>query len=214
MEFMSAKSNRARLSAVPDHGRVDPELEAQERALTWAASQGAPILVLDGWDPDTGTWEEGSPIAAMLDTMRRSAAPPALAAKLHGVRGIDELVHKGRDLFANPNTSEDRRLVPIEVRPFLDLARQVDRVEAEVEIEVIRFIYEAASQDPKLSLRFLEKRFPQRWSGRHVPTVTVEPTMTVERDRRWRAIDRVMEDPEVADQLAQMARWVNDPESS
>jgi hypothetical protein len=200
---------RSAKNANADHLAVVPEpevhgLEAQERALTWASSRNAPIRTLVGWNPETGVWDDGSPIAEMLAVMRRGAhfAP---AAKQHDVRRFDELVSRGRRLLADANVSEDRLLIPVEDRLFVDLALHVDRTEAEAENRLAEVVYRAALYDPRLALKLLALRFPQNWDGRP------KPVDEHNQDPNGEAITKLMaEDPGFALQMAELAEWTED----
>lgn len=178
--------------------------EGQERAVKWAVAYGAPIAMLSGWDPKTGLWAKGSPVGDMLIDIRESGLPLAAAAKRHDVRRVGELVARGNEYLSDEELSEDRMLILVGQRAFVDLTLQVRFADAEAEFGPVEVLYKAALENPRDALAYLARRFPERW--RDQPDV-MQP---LEEDPRDVAVHQLLQDPNMAMKMAAVARQVAD----
>jgi hypothetical protein len=177
--------------------------EEQERALQWAVTQNAPLSFLQGWNPDSGDWADGSPVRDMLDDLLRRGGHLATTARRHDVRRITDLVSRGREYLAGDSEVPERREdIPIEVRPFVDLAQLVNKAESEVELTAVESLYEGAIDDAKVAALFLARRFPDRWREQS------ELHSLIETDPRELAMHELLSDPNAAVQVAAFARLV------
>lgn len=187
--------------------RTKAQLEAeqraadQERIVAWADQHGAPISILSGWDPDTGTWANGSPIAQML-ALIQGGNYLSTAAAAAGVKTIQQLVAKGAEYLVD--AAEDRDYIDISVRPFVDLHRQIELAESLAEITLVQTVRNAAKNDPKYALSMLSRRFGQRWREQQA-IFTGEET-----DERDAAVSQALTDPNFAMQLAALAHKLED----
>lgn len=174
---------------------------AEARVVLWAETHGAPVKLLVGWDPDRGTWAVGSPVAQMLGLIQ-GANFPTTAARLAGISNLSSLIAKGNEYMQDQ--PEDRAFIPIDVLPFIDLVRELDKAESVCEVDVVKTAVRGAKQDPKLALAFLARRFGSRW--REQQTIfTAEGA-----DERDAAISEAIQDPNVAAALAQIGHRVED----
>lgn len=174
---------------------------AREQIVTWAIQHGAPTMLLVGWDPASGEWEQRSPVGEML-TYIANGAHVSVAARLAHLRHIGPLLQKGRDYAAD--AAEDRDFVPMEVRPFVDLIHAVDVREASLEVLIVGDIRRALREDPKLALQFLSRRFGDRWREQQSMYM---PEDTDERDRQ---VSEALRDPNVALALAAAADAIDE----
>ena len=155
-----------------DRGNVDGGGDRDEPNAGPSTGASSPIVV--GWDRDTATWVSGSPIAAVLREVRNGAFLE-VAGTLHGVPQIEDHVARGRRFLDRPAILEDRRLTPIDERPFVDLADAVACAEAEAELRLTEAVFRAALYDPRLALRLLERRSPEGWDPKSRPATNVQP---------------------------------------
>lgn len=183
------------------------EVEAVQRAadeakvVLWAESHGAPVKLLVGWDPDTGKWDKASPVGMMLGLVQQ-ANFPTVAARLAGINNLPGLLAKGNEYV--DDLPEDRSYVPVDVRPFIDLVREMDIAESYIEQELVGVIRKGAMNDPKLALQFLSRRFGSRWREQQ-QIFTGEDV-----DERDKAVSEALQDPNTALGLAQIAHRIQD----
>lgn len=182
---------------------LDAEIRESREAkvVLWAETHGAPVALLVGWDPETGTWERGSPVATML-ALIQEANFPTVAAKLAGLSNVPGLLAKGNEYMTDQ--PEDRAYIPVEVRPFIDLVREMDKAEAVCEVNIVKVVKGGALNDPKLGLAFLGRRFATRW--REQQTIFTAEGV----DERDKAISQAISDPNTAMALAQIGHAVED----
>lgn len=173
----------------------------QARVVQWADAYGAPLLILEGWDPDAGTWLAGSPIAQMLALITNGNFI-SVAASFVGLRSISQMLAKGHEFAVD--LPEDRGYIPIDIRPFIDLVRQVELAEAGAEFTIVNVARRGAMRDPKLAMAFLSRRFGQRW--REQQSIFTADDI----DERDRAISAALQDPNLALQLAESAHAIED----
>jgi hypothetical protein len=193
-----AKKAAPRKRAAP---RVSAKKKAaQETAIHWAVAHGAPIAMLQGWNPNTGKWATASPIGRTLKSIETEGVHLHTASVKHGARWIEDQVAKGREYLADAEVSEDRMLVPIEIRPFVDLALLIDGAEAIAETTVVARAFLEGQSDARIGLQYLGRRFPTRWKDQQ------DLHATIEHDPREAAVGRLMEDPNTALKLAEFAR--------
>jgi hypothetical protein len=164
-----------------------------------AVTYDAPIWMLDGWNLETGTWDEGSPIAMILADIRNAGVDLDGAAKRRQMRGVTELVSRGRDLLRSLDIMEDRLAVPVEVRPLIDLTVQLDQAEVDFRSRLLERYLAAALTDPRLIPSALKLRFPDWWSRQSQPTETDEENP---HDVAWR---EALKDPNFALDAAALA---------
>lgn len=173
----------------------------EARVVQWADSYGAPLTILNGWNPDTGTWSPQSPVGMMLGLVQGSNFP-SVAARLAGVQNLNGLLSKGQEYLID--LPEDRAYIPIDVRPFIDLVRAMDVAESFSESAMVKVVVAGAARDPKLALAFLSRRFGARW--REQQTIfTGEET-----DDRDKAVSDALQDPNTALALAEVAHRIQD----
>lgn len=175
------------------------ELSPEERVVQWATTHGAPIRLLEGWDPDSGDWANGSPIADMLADIARGA-PIATSARRQRFWDINEIMYRGAEYA----TSEDRMRLPVEVRPLVDLYHLVNIHESGAEIDLSTSVYDKAMTDGKLGLDFLGRRWPSRWREQQ------QISTAEENDEREAAVSALISDPAAAMALAEMATRIED----
>lgn len=179
---------------------LTPEQEAQARVVTWASAHGAPLLMLEGWDPDTGIWLPSSPVGKMMAMVSRGSHPTRAAAVV-GLNSLNRLLARGAEYSVG--APENRDFIPIDVRPLIDLARQVQFAEALHEYTLVDIVQKGAKDDPKLALAMLGRRYGERWREQQ----SVFATELV--DERDRAVSALIEmDPNTAMQLAKIADQV------
>lgn len=177
-------------------------LADRERIVTWAENFGAPTTLLVGWNPDDGTWDPRSPVGMMLSAIAQRGAHITTAASLVGIHGIGSLIAKGHEYMVE--AAEQREYIPIDTRPFIDLARQIERAEALIETELVKTVSKAAANDPKMALAMLGRRFPKRW--REQQTIfTAE-----QQDERDAVVSSVISNPDTALELAAIAHRIED----
>lgn len=179
------------------------ELEERNRALQWSAEYAAPMRFIEGWDPDTGKWAEDSPVDLLLQKIgkglhRRPAAGYA------GIDNLDRLLSRGNDYRNSDGASEDRSLIPIEVRPFVDLSNALRYAEAALHASKVEILAEKADEDMNVMLRYLARRFPDEWREQQ------EIITEAETDPRHAAMREVMRDPNNALKMAEIAEKAND----
>ena len=177
------------------------ETSGAERVLQWASAYGAPIRLLEGWDPDTGAWAQTSPVGIALGSIQ-NGVHPSTAAKLVSMHQLTHLIARGRDYESN--ASEDRLLIPVEIRAFVDLARSADLAESLAEANLIDTVRKGTKDDPRLALSLLARRFPSRWREQ---TAILQAEEIDERDA---VITQAITDPAVAMQLAAVAHTIED----
>lgn len=173
--------------------KVEPTPE--ERVIQWATMHGAPVRMLVGWDPDTGHWADGSPVALMLADIARGAHI-VVTGRRYGFHNMTELMFKGSEYS---QASEDRTLIPIEIRPLVDLYGLVNFYEAGAEIELSTGTYAKAMKDGRLGIEFLGRRWPSRWREQQ------QISTADEADERETAVSALISDPVSAMHLAEMA---------
>ena len=176
------------------------EKTRQQKVIRWATTYGAPIRILVGWNPDDGTWEEESPVAKMARDIERGTHVN-VAGRLHRIDDVPELVYKGAE-FAGQ--SENRELIPVEQRVFVDLHRVVEMAESGAEIKLSNAVYEKALNDGKLGLDFLSRRWPNRWKEQPLVSTLDDD------DMRERIVSKLIEDPATAMKLAEIADAIED----
>lgn len=172
----------------------------EDKVVRWATAHGSPVRMLIGWNPETGEWADGSPIAQVLADIARGAHV-AVTARRHGFGSISEMLLKGAEYA---DVSEDRSLIPIEVLPLVDLYHLVNFHEAGSEIELSTSVYDEAMKDGKLGIQFLGRRWPARWREQQAISAIDED------DQREAAISELITDPAAAMQLAAMAAKIED----
>lgn len=177
-----------------------PEPSPEDRVIAWSTAHGAPIRLLIGWDPDTGHWEADSPIANVLNKIEHGVHI-TVAAKQFGFPTISELLYQGAEYVG---LSEDRQLIPIEVRPFADLYERISYHESGAESDLAVATYAKALRDGKLGLDFLGRRWPSRWREQQAVAAIGEL------DEREAAVTAVITDPTNAMALAAMAETIED----
>lgn len=180
----------------------DPMKVAGERLVTWATTFGAPVIILEGWNPEDGTWSGKSPVGILIAMVSRGTFVTT-AAKNAGVRDISKLLSRGAE-YAH-DAPEERAFIPIDILPFIDIARQVELAEAYHEYTLTNTVNKAALNDPDLALKMLARRHAARW--REQATIYT-PDVTDERDK---AISRLIaDDPAAAMALAALAHKIED----
>lgn len=177
------------------------DTSGEERVLKWAVAYGAPIRLLEGWDPDAGTWTSTSPVGIALASIQQGMHT-TVAAKLAGMSTLPTLVARGRDY--DSTASEDRMQVPVEIRAFVDLARSADIAESLSEHALVKVVNKGAQTDPRLALALLARRFPTRWREQ---TAILQAEEIDERDA---VITQAITDPSIAMQLAGLAHTIED----
>lgn len=201
-ETFTPKSSRQRFHtpACRKLSKAEPEPTPEHRVIQWATAHGAPVRMLIGWDPATGEWADGSPVGQLLADLARGAHV-AVTGRRHGIHDMSELMYKGAEYA---NASEDRSLIPIEVRPLVDLYNLVNYHESGAEIELATSTYDRAMRDGKLGLDFLGRRWPSRWREQQ------QISALGEADEREAAISALVADPATAMALAGMASQIED----
>jgi len=182
---------------------VNAELQAaaQAKVVAWADTHGAPVKLLVGWDPDSGTWAPGSPVATLIGLVQE-ANFPTVAARLVGIYNLAGLLAKGNEYMQDQ--PEERSFIPVDVRPFIDLVREMDKAEALCEVSIVRNVRKAANNDAKLGLAFLARR----WGGRWREQQTIFTSEGV--DERDKAISEAITDPNTALALAAIGHKIED----
>lgn len=180
---------------------ADKQEAARVKVVQWADSYGAPILLLEGWDPTNGKWLSTSPVGTMLALINVGNFV-SVAAALAGVRNLPSILAKGNEYLVD--APENRDYIPIEVRPFIDLVREVELNEAHGEAQIVKLVRRGADHDPKLALAFLSRRFGARWREQQA-VFTGE-----EIDERDRAVSAALQDPNTALALAEVAHRIED----
>ena len=173
--------------------------EERERAVEWMTQYRAPMNLLVGWDPDTGEWAEDSPVDVLLREITEKGSRVTAAAKKARIDWILDLLHTGRDAIHDASVSQDRALIPVGVRVFVDLARAIDDAEVEAENRVVGILFDKIADDPRLAIPFLERRFPDGWRPQD------DRAVAAEYDPREAAINEMLDDPATAMKLAEIA---------
>lgn len=173
--------------------------EQRVRVVTWATTHGAPVRMLEGWDPDTGEWETESPVGRMLQSIA-NGVHVYTAARRNSIPHMSQLMTRCSD-FAE-TAVEERAFVPMEARPFVDLHRAIEHNESNIESLLVEVIVEKAKKDPSTAMLFLSRRFPSRWREQQ-QVLTVEDA-----DARDAAVSALLSDPNVAMELARIAEKV------
>jgi hypothetical protein len=184
--------------------KADPKIaedEARVRVVQWATTHGAPVKMLDGWNPDTGEWTQSSPIGEMLTDIAEGVHV-TVAAKRWGINHITQLLSRCSD-FAE-TAVEERDWVQMEARPFVDLHRAIEAREGGIEAEMVGVVVKKARSDAGTAMMFLGRRFPSRWREQQ-QILTTEDV-----DQRDEAVSRLLQDPNLAMQLAEIADWVEE----
>lgn len=195
---MAARKQRRRTK---DEVAAQLRAAAEVKVVQWAESYGAPVALLVGWDPATGKWETSSPVGMMI-ALVQSANFPTVAARLAGVNNLSGLLAKGNEYMLD--LPEDRDYIPIEVRPFIDLVRQMDIAESFSEQELVDVVRKGSMRDPKLALAFLSRRYGSRW--REQQTIFTGEDV----DERDKAVSEALQDPNTAMALAAVAHRIQD----
>ena len=180
--------------------KPEPEETPEHRVIQWATAHGAPVKMLIGWDPDTGMWDPKSPVGEMLGDLAHGAHI-VVTGRRHGFHDMTELMYKGSEYAG---ASEDRSLIPIEVRPLVDLYHRVNYHESGAELDLSKSTYKKALGDGKLGLDFLGRRWPSRWREQQ------QISSLGEADERAAAISALVADPVHAMALAKMASTIED----
>lgn len=194
---MAARRKRKTKAELAEARRLADEA----KVVLWADTHGAPVKLLIGWNPDTGKWAPGSPVAQLLGLVQ-SANFPSVAARMAGISNLPSLLNKGAEYL--DDLPEDRAFIPVDIRPFVDLVREMDIAESFCEIDVVKVAMRGARNDPKLALAFLARRFGSRW--REQQTIFTGEDV----DERDKAISEAIQDPNVAAALAQIGHRVED----
>lgn len=192
---MAKRRTKAQIAA-------ERELAERDRVVLWANNFGAPIRILEGWDPDSGDWTGGSPVGVMLQSIAKHGDHVTMAAKLVGISGIVELRSRGQEYLSE--AAENREYIPIDMRPFIDLAVQIDKAEAIVHSNWAKSVAEGAKADPRLALAALGRRFPALWREQQSILTTSEF------DEHDLAVTKLLADPDKALALAEMAHDIED----
>lgn len=197
------RTRKARQAQAP---KAHEATAGQVRVVEWALAQGSPVVLLDGWDPDAGTWRPTSPIGMMLSQLALGAHLQT-AARIAGLwPQIRRTVSRGRELAAD--VVEDRAYIPVEILPLIDLARQIDIAESVNELSLVKTAYNGAKNDPELALKFLARRYPSRWREQQA-VMQIE----ADEDERDAAVTRAISDPNTAMKLASIAHAIEDQTS-
>lgn len=177
----------------------DAERQAAiERAVVWATTHGAPLKLLDGWNPDTGEWTPTSPVGQLIGWVA-NGSHIGPAGRVTGLPEAPKLFARGAEFALD--AAEDRAYIPIDQRPFVDFYRRVATVEALSEVQMVSKAYTSAlKDDADTMLRYLGRRWPSRW--REQTGLAVGPD---DRDEFEAAITAAIEDPNVAARLAEVA---------
>jgi hypothetical protein len=133
------------MTDVVNTGRVNP-------------SYGAKIL--DGYDPDEGTWDAASTIGRLLTVLRTgcSIASAAAYAKTTG-SSVYRWREAGRMFMADMDL-RDRLDLDLGERVFVDFASRMDEVLGTFEVEMATIVRNGARDNPQLALTVLGRRFP------------------------------------------------------
>jgi hypothetical protein len=169
------------------------------RVVQWATTHGAPVRMLEGWNPETGEWSQDSPIGRMLTDID-NGIHVYTAARHNAIPHMSQLMTRCSD-FAE-TAVEERAFIPIEALPFVDLHREIEHREADIESVLVKVIVDKARTDPHQAMLFLSRRFPSRWREQQ-QVLTVEDA-----DARDAAVSSLLSDPNVAMQLARIAESV------
>ena len=101
---------------------------------------------------------------------RPTALTPEVARKI--LRAVRAGAHRGiAAQYAGVTRETLSRWLRRPGEPYETFSRLLDQAEAEIEVNLVSLITE--SQDPRVALKFLERRFPQRWAR---VTVVRSPT--------------------------------------
>lgn len=203
-EMFTPKSSRQRYHSTvcrkQSQAKRRNEPTPEERVIKWATIYGAPVRMLTGWDPETGHWADGSPVALMLNDIAEGAHI-SVAGRRYGFHNMTELMFKGAEY---QTASEDRGHLPIEVQPLVDLYSLVNFHEAGAEIDLSTASYKKAMKDGRLGIEFLGRRWPSRWREQQ------QVSTAADADERETAISALISDPQAAMQLAEMASTIED----
>lgn len=206
---MAAKRPAKKAAAKKPHRGPKRQTAAQRRgaeqdaALRWAVNYRAPLKFLEGWDPKTGTWAKESKVAKIIADVGEGATLTS-AAREHGLKRAKDLIEQGREYLADETVSEDRTLIPLEVRAFTDFVELFDEAEGAHQNRLVKFLNEKALEDPRFGLAFLARRHPDEWREQQ------EIHTTTEMDPRRKAVNRLLQDPKVALEMADFARRAAD----
>lgn len=172
----------------------------EAKVVLWADSHGAPVKLLVGWDPETGHWHPTSPVGKLLQLVQGNNFP-STAAKAVGMTNLPVLIAKGNEYLVD--AVEERAYIPVDVRPFIDLVRELDLAEAVAEADLVNKV-RSASGDPKIALALLGRRYASRW--REQQQIFTGDTQ----DERDKAVSEALQDPNTALALAQVAHRIED----
>lgn len=201
-ESKPRRRTRAQREADEAARRARAEEAEQNRKVTWAVTYGAPIMILDGWNADDGTWHPTSPIGRLL-TFISNGAHLSVAAELAGIDRVSNLYSRGAEFLGDAiGAGQDRGDLEPEVRVFADVYRQITIAESWLELDIVKGVRKAIARDPDLGMKFLARRFPRRWREQ----LMLAPEE--ERDGTDAAITKAIEDPNVAMYLAKVAAKV------
>lgn len=119
---------------------------------------GRPSKILDGWNPDTGEWDETS-IPGKLLAAIRGGNYREVAARWAGV----DPGNLRRWMSRGAEHAEDRSISAAD-RPYVLFRAAVERAETAYEIEAVLRMTRAA-ETPESILRILGRRHPERWGA-------------------------------------------------
>jgi hypothetical protein len=123
-----------------------------------------------------------------------------VAGRQFGFHDLHDLVSRAADYASS--AAENREWIPIEVRPLVDMYREVHRCEAEAEGELV----EAVFKDRRQAMAFLGRRWPSRWREQQAVSTSWDPELA----EREAAIASVLSDPAKAAALSDLADDIED----
>lgn len=196
---MARAKRRSKAEVAADKAAAE-QAANEAKVVLWAESHGAPVRLLVGWNPDTGKWHPTSPVGQLLQLVQGNNFP-STAAKAVGITNLPVLVAKGNEYLVD--AVEERSYVPVEVRPFIDLVRELDLAESVAEADLVNKV-RSASGDPKIALALLGRRYASRWREQ-------QQIFTGDQaDERDKAVSDALQDPNTALALAQVAHSIED----
>lgn len=159
---------------VPDEQPADETVADKPKRQPRPGSNpvGRPPLILDGWDPEEGTWDRQSPAGQVLTAIRKGAHRAA-AFKKAGLSADTGYIWVARGREHMPSSEFDLTAIPREHLPYVQFLRAAERKDAEFEIELTDVVTKHALRNAPFALTVLARRY-SHWRDKNRAVVPAD----------------------------------------
>lgn len=137
---------------------------------------GRPAVILDGWDPELGTWARQSPTGQILAAIRRGAPRNAAFHRVDlSTSTGDVWMARGRE--HRPANEFDLTVIPPEHLPYVQFVCAVERTDAIFEVELSEVVWNHAKLNGPFALQLLARKY-SHWRDRSRFAASVDSDAT------------------------------------